>query len=447
MPGSVKSIIVGGGIAAGAPATVGNLPQFSGANPPDLLIDSILRQTQSGTAAIIVGTTDPESTATETFRTAGGIISEGAGADSTILGRAAACAAFTSQSIAIGYLARCGVTSNVGDSVVIGGASTLSSAATAYGADTATVIVGPRNSVTSAAGSANGFTSIVGGGNTLTNTVGGTAQNNVFIGANNTANAPNNLIVIGSSMTFANQSGNSVVIGHSMSITPAITYCVLIGEQVTVAGGNFHVLIGRQAQKQGANGDYAVAVGYQAVVNNIDYAVAIGQTASCSGGAGNIAIGRASNVSHANAGAIGPGATSERANSFLIGSDNTGGDYRTYIFGNRGDTVGSGIQDVLWRPTDADGVTSNLVGSSLTVRAGLGSGNAASAVINLDVGIVGASGATVQTARTGARVSYSATALDTYLMVFDVDNNTLERVSVGAADSGGVGFKVLRIPN
>lgn len=36
---------------------------------------------------------------------------------------------------------------------------------------------------------------------------------------------------------------------------------------------------------------------------------------------------------------------------------------------------------------------------------------------------------------------------NTRLKVFDVDNNQLERVSVGAADSGGVGYKVLRIPN
>lgn len=39
------------------------------------------------------------------------------------------------------------------------------------------------------------------------------------------------------------------------------------------------------------------------------------------------------------------------------------------------------------------------------------------------------------------------TAGETALLLFDVDNNTVERVTVGAADSGGVGFKVLRIPN
>jgi hypothetical protein len=46
-----------------------------------------------------------------------------------------------------------------------------------------------------------------------------------------------------------------------------------------------------------------------------------------------------------------------------------------------------------------------------------------------------------------ARFDASATATHTRFMVYDVDNGTLERVTVGAADSGGTGFKVLRIPN
>lgn len=39
------------------------------------------------------------------------------------------------------------------------------------------------------------------------------------------------------------------------------------------------------------------------------------------------------------------------------------------------------------------------------------------------------------------------TAGNTRFLLYDVDNGQLERVSVGAADSGGAGFKVLRIPN
>lgn len=45
------------------------------------------------------------------------------------------------------------------------------------------------------------------------------------------------------------------------------------------------------------------------------------------------------------------------------------------------------------------------------------------------------------------QVDDSAVAGETRLLVWDVDNSTLERVTVGAADSGGTGFKLLRIPN
>lgn len=45
------------------------------------------------------------------------------------------------------------------------------------------------------------------------------------------------------------------------------------------------------------------------------------------------------------------------------------------------------------------------------------------------------------------RFDKPGTATQTGLSIWDVDNATLERVTVGAADSGGSGFKVLRIPN
>jgi len=46
-----------------------------------------------------------------------------------------------------------------------------------------------------------------------------------------------------------------------------------------------------------------------------------------------------------------------------------------------------------------------------------------------------------------ARFDNSSSSGQTRFLVFDVDNNQMERVTVGAADSGGSGFKVLRIPN
>ena len=46
-----------------------------------------------------------------------------------------------------------------------------------------------------------------------------------------------------------------------------------------------------------------------------------------------------------------------------------------------------------------------------------------------------------------AKKNFSATAGDTRFLIYDVDNGKLERVTIGVADSGGLGFKVLRIPN
>ena len=48
---------------------------------------------------------------------------------------------------------------------------------------------------------------------------------------------------------------------------------------------------------------------------------------------------------------------------------------------------------------------------------------------------------------TRVQIPATASAGQVYLLVYDVDNAALEQVTVGAADSGGTGFKVLRIPN
>lgn len=61
--------------------------------------------------------------------------------------------------------------------------------------------------------------------------------------------------------------------------------------------------------------------------------------------------------------------------------------------------------------------------------------------LDMRVMVAGATAAVV------GRFDASVTAGETRFMIYDVDNGTLERVSVGAADSGGAGYKVLRIPN
>jgi hypothetical protein len=60
-------------------------------------------------------------------------------------------------------------------------------------------------------------------------------------------------------------------------------------------------------------------------------------------------------------------------------------------------------------------------------------------------------GTTKLTFRTSAsgKVEFDSTTVagNTSMLLWDVDNATLERVTVGAADTGGIGYKVLRIPN
>jgi hypothetical protein len=45
------------------------------------------------------------------------------------------------------------------------------------------------------------------------------------------------------------------------------------------------------------------------------------------------------------------------------------------------------------------------------------------------------------------RVDNDSTASYTRLLIYDVDNGQLERVQCAGDDSGGAGYKLLRIPN
>jgi hypothetical protein len=46
-----------------------------------------------------------------------------------------------------------------------------------------------------------------------------------------------------------------------------------------------------------------------------------------------------------------------------------------------------------------------------------------------------------------ARIARTAVADDTTLLLYDVTAGSMVRVTRGVADSGGIGFRVLRIPN
>jgi len=96
--------------------------------------------------------------------------------------------------------------------------------------------------------------------------------------------------------------------------------------------------------------------------------------------------------------------------------------------------------------TGGDGT--DTAGWTFALAGGRGTGSAAGGPVVVQTSSAGASGTTLRSLVDRLQIDDGGgTAANTGLMLWDVDNGTLERVTVGAADSGGTGFKLLRIPN
>ena len=402
----VDTIVVGGGVGALSPFTAGLITYIASADPPIIGGASIAAYT-TGTGgthpAVVIGSgvVDPQPGANEPLRVVGGIISEKSGsADSVILGRNTGAVA--SGSVAIGLSAVASSTGNVAigqnssagavNGVAIGnGAVASANSCTAVGQlATASVASAVVIGAGSTAGAQN--TVVVGAASTAT----GTAA--VSIGANITGNGAAS-IIIGNNIT-ANAVADNVVISQG-GLTARTNWCVIHG--------------GTPANLSSAATPLVIVGGASMTVTH----------------AGNIVLGH--------------GFTSFKANVFAVGGTATNSFIDTVVVG-RGNTHTASLGGLTIRCTDG-ATTNNLAMGNLTIIAPRGTGNATPGAVLFQTGVPGASGNTLQTARTGAGVSASTTARDTDLLVYDVDNATLERVTVGAADSGGVGFKVLRIPN
>jgi hypothetical protein len=154
-----------------------------------------------------------------------------------------------------------------------------------------------------------------------------------------------------------------------------------------------------------------------------------------------IVVGSSVNVQHANTIVVGMGNVTSQSNEMQLGGP--GLPVQLFRFG-RG-TVHTATHNVDFRCTNAQGT--NVFAGALTIYPPVSTGNATTGDITLVSTVPGASGATPQTTRGGFRVKGSTTADDTDIMVFDVSAGSVKRVSRGAVDSGGVGFRVLRIPN
>lgn len=259
----------------------------------------------------------------------------------------------------------------------------------------------------------------------------------------------------------AQAGGRGIAIGSSAQAAAAggtsAHICIGAGAQSTSAGaGNDCVVIGSAK----IDGGRVVAIGTGNLTGSIfdatviqgfaispgpllQHLIAIRGTVRAFGG---MAFNTSAEVlaGHGGAQVYGVGAVSTGAGHIVFGSDNfTVPHVTTLVLG--GDTQDA-TEDKLIRFANASALANN-PGSNARIQAPLSTGNATPGALQIRCGIVGASGGTLQTARTSAEFRTSATAGDTDFLLYDVDNATLERVTVGAADSGGVGFKLLRIPN
>lgn len=159
MAKSVNPIILGGGISAGSPFTLGALTRVTNVTPPTIADSVVFQRTQTLIEVITIGTNSWPA-ATEKVQIVGGLISDTGAHGNFIAGQSAAAPAVAnSNCIVIGKNAssfptgnasfnntvigaNTQITGNAGSVVLIGDSSTLASTDPSYGA---AVIIGASN--------------------------------------------------------------------------------------------------------------------------------------------------------------------------------------------------------------------------------------------------------------------------------------------------------------
>ncbi len=344
MPGGA-GIIIANGAELIAPSTIGNIPKVAGITPPTLN-DSILSQRADGAVQYItVGASYTSALGyAETFRTKGGIISEGLGLDTVVLGRGASAGGVGNQrGVAIGTQATTGAANQT---VVIG--------YQANGGGQECVVVGSSANTTLAAGVVIG-SAAVGSGN------GGGAA----------------IVVIGNGTSArCNNSGNSTAIGNAAVARE--------GDTVIGHGASSNAVVGVFTNSNVVIGAFAHA--------NISLAASVVIGAGAVADVVNaVAIGASTTAAHAGATVIGYGTSSISSFSLTIGAALS--DVRTVLLG-RGDTAATPAAR-LFRWTNASGVD-NAAGH-VTWRAPLSTGAAAPAKHIFEVGAAHGSDGVLQT--------------------------------------------------
>jgi hypothetical protein len=257
----------------------------------------------------------------------------------------------------------------------------------------------------------------------------------------------------------ASQSGNLLESRNSSAtlgsrITASLEFSNAIGgagsEQfgAGAVAGSLGTAVGNAA----LTGYVCVAVGRGARANGTGHSQTAVGDGSQTAGYGSVAIGNSALVTTnatINGGiAIGASVTAG-PNQLVIGSTIrnyvVGHDSRiteVYIGSNPTDTVTGSIS---YFGTGGSGT--NIAGGNVSWSPGRSTGSATPATYTIKTTTVGSSGTTLQTLRDVIQADGNTTSGETPMLLLDITAGTMKRVSIGAADSGGAGFKVLRVPN
>lgn len=273
---------------------------------------------------------------------------------------------------------------------------------------------------------------------------------NTFIGANTPTGAVDN---------GGNDGQFNTAVGHSCMT--ALTE----GNKNVAMGWNAmnDITTGREnvAVGLGALGLITTAISNTAIGNNSfddlltgNYNVGLGQFSgdNITGGSNNIGIGyfttAVASGSYSNTIAIGRNAMITGNNQMVVGDSGSSAFIRNFYFGRGVEQDSLDTTGITFQATSVKDGNLDVASDYDYIFAGSqGTGTGTGGEIRLQTAPSGTTGSTKNALVDALKVDASKVAGETRLFVYDVDNGTLERVTVGAADSGGAGFKVLRIAN
>lgn len=272
--------------------------------------------------------------------------------------------------------------------------------------------------------------------------------NNVFAGSlcgENVTGVDN--VGLGRAALWVHTTGtkNIAIGGSSLPKTTTNSSNVAIGalSMLNLAAGANHnnVGIGVNSLQTHASGSYNTSIGTSSGSGSV-------------GGTGNTYIGAVSGsdglASYSNSIALGREAEITGSNQLVIGATASGAYINNMYVGRGIYTNPVSLASFTMNATGVEPVTYTDGSAALSVfniAGGRGTGTGAAGAVVIQTAPVGTTGSTQNALVDALKVDASKVAGETRFLIYDVDNGTLERVTVGAADSGGSGYKVLRIAN